>query len=88
MIQNIKVSCLINRYWTSSTMDWDGDLVNRSWTPSVEDWDGDLVSGTLIDISTQSAEDGSGNIIPVGVVLLEDGTFQCVPLEFIQEIQA
>ena len=67
MTQDIQVSCLVNRYWDLETKDWTGDIVN----------------GTLIGLSTQS-ETYSGEIIPVGIVLLDnDNTFQCVPMEFI-----
>lgn len=60
-------------------------LVKRSWNLSRKGWDGDLIYGTLIDITTQSAEDNSGKLIPVGIVLLDDDTFQCVPMEFISK---
>ena len=79
MTQNIEVSCLINRSWDYSEVEWEGALVDGA----SHGWDGDLVSGTLIDISTQTADDGSGKIIPVGIVLLDDNTFQSVPVEFI-----
>lgn len=68
MTQDIRVSCLINRVW---------DISNR-------DWIGDTVNGTLIDISTQSDEENSGKLISVGIILLEDGSFQNVPMDFIQ----
>jgi len=76
MSHNIPVSCLIDRYWN----------------PETRYWDGRLVAGTLIDVSTQSAEDGSGKTITVGVVLIEnnisddDDTFQAIPLEFIWKV--
>ena len=70
MAQNIPVKCLINRFWNPNEMDWDGSWLN----------------GILIDFSTQSSEDLSGKIIPVGIVLLEDDTFQSVPMEFIIKI--
>jgi len=70
MAQDIHVSCLINRYWD----------------PSALYWDGEMVTGTLLEISTQTAEDDSSKFIPVGIVLLEDGTFQSVPVEFIYKI--
>ena len=71
MTQNIQVECLINRSWNLSTREWDGDRIN----------------GTLIDIATQSAEDNSGKHIPAGIVLLDDDTFECVPMEFITKIE-
>lgn len=70
MAQNIQVKCLVNRFWD----------------PAIMDWDGDLFSGILIDFSTQSSEDFSGKIIPVGIVLLENDTFQSVPMEYIYKI--
>ena len=70
MIENIRVECLVERSWNLSTRAWEGDLLN----------------GTLIDISTQSEEGESGKLIPVGIVLLDDDTFQCVPMEFITKI--
>ena len=71
MTDSIQVQCLINRVWNISTKDWDGDTV----------------SGTLIDISTQSADDNSDKIIPVGIVMLETtGAFHSVPVEFITKI--
>ena len=67
MINNLPVKCLINRSWDTSTKDWEGDFAY----------------GTLIYISTQSTQDNSGKVTPVGIVLLADDTFQCVPMEFI-----
>ena len=61
-------------------------LIDRSWNPSTRDWEGTLVSGTLIDISTQTADDHSGKQITVGVIILAEGIFQCVPIEFILAI--
>ena len=81
MKQNIQVSCSVNRYWIPSTMEQEQVVLT-------EDWEEILVNGTLIDISTQTAEDGSGKLIPVGIVLLDDDdTFQCVPMEFIKKIE-
>ena len=58
-------------------------LVNRFWDPEIKDWDGTPVGGTLIDISTQSEEDNPGRTIPVGIVVLDDGNFEAVPMKFI-----
>lgn len=58
-------------------------LLNRSWNISTREWDGDWVNGTLIEISTQTAQDDYSKHVPVGIVLLDDNTFQCVPMEFI-----
>ena len=58
-------------------------LVSRHWDPSMKDWDGTLIGGTLIDISTQSEEDNPQRTIPVGIVVLDDGNFEAVPMKFI-----
>ena len=72
MAHNIPVRCLINRYWD----------------PATKAWAGDTVSGTLIDISTQSADDNSGKLkfIPVGIVILETDEAHSIPMEFISDI--
>ena len=72
MMQNISVKC----------------LVDRSWNICEKKWEGDLVNGTLIDISTQSEEDNSGKLIPVGIVLLDNNTFACIPMAFITKINS
>lgn len=66
----MKVSCLLDRYWD----------------PKAKSFGGTEGVGQLIEISVQSCEDRSGGLIPVGIVLLEDGTLQSVPMEFIQKI--
>jgi len=67
MTKEIPVKCIISRYWYPSKISSEGDVIN----------------GMLIDISTQTAE--NGKLIPVGIVLLEDdSTFQCIPMEFIK----
>ena len=66
----ISVKCLIDRFWDTGTKDWDG-----TW-----------VDGTLIDVSTQTEEGNSGRIIPVGIVVLETGAFEAVPMRFITAI--
>ena len=40
-------------------------------------------SGTLIEFVSQTTHYDSATLSPVGVVLLDDGTFQSVPLEFL-----
>lgn len=67
MTENIPVTCLLDRYWNSITKTYDGISSN----------------GLLIDISMESAEEDPGELIPVGIVLLEDNTFHSVPMEFI-----
>ena len=61
-------------------------LLDRSWDPVAKEYSGREYPGSLLEITTQSKEDHSGEHIPVGVVALDDGTFQSVPLEFIQKI--
>jgi len=61
-------------------------LVGRSWNPVAKVWDGETMVGTLIDFSMQSAEDDSAKLIPVGIVLLDTGAFQSVPMEFITKL--
>jgi len=58
-------------------------LVNRFWDPDTKDWGGTIAGGTLIDISTQSEEGQHDRTIPVGIVVLEDGSFEAVPMKFI-----
>jgi len=58
-------------------------LLNRSWDPRTKSWVGKTESGTLIDFTAQSAKDNSGNLITAGIVMLESGAFESVPLEFI-----
>lgn len=69
MTENMQVTCLLDRYWDPATMDYAGTEK----------------SGTLVDISMQSAEEDSGKLIPVGIVVLDDNTFQSVPMEFIKK---
>ena len=70
MTQDIQVRCMIDRFWG----------------PEIRQYDGMWVEGTLIDITTQSTDDNSGKLIPVGIVLLDDNTFQSVPMEFVTRI--
>lgn len=60
-------------------------LLNRSWDIATKQYVGNSSSGTLIDISVQGEED---ELFPVGIVLMDDNTFQNVPMEFITKIQA
>lgn len=69
MTENMQVTCLLDRYWDPATMDYAGTEK----------------SGTLVNISMQSAEEDSGKLIPVGIVVLDDNTFQSVPMEFIKK---
>ena len=70
MIESIRVSCLIDRLWDSSTKQYDGTHA----------------TGTMIDVSVQSCEDDYDVFAPVGIVLMDNGTFQSVPMEFITKI--
>lgn len=67
MTENIAVTCLLDRYWDTAERKFCGTEKN----------------GTLIAISMQSDEDDPSFAIPVGIVLLDDNTFESVPLEFI-----
>ena len=60
-------------------------LLDRSWNPSSMEFEGTECDGTLIHISMGSSEDEAGELIPLGIVLLDDNTFQCVPMEFIRK---
>lgn len=72
MTENMQVTCLLDRYWD----------------PAIMDYAGTEKSGTLIDISMQSAEEDSEKLIPVGIVVLDDNTFQSVPMDFIKKAAA
>jgi len=61
-------------------------LIDRSWNPVTKGWDGELMTGTLVDVSMQSADDNSARLISVGIVILDTGAFQGVPMEFITMI--
>ena len=58
-------------------------LTGRFWDPDTKDWGGIVMGGTLIDITTQSEEGNNNRIIPVGIVVLDDSTFEAVPMQFI-----
>ena len=60
-------------------------LLDRSWNPSSMEFEGTESDGTMIDISVGSSEDEAGKLIPLGIVLLDDNTFQCVPMEFVRK---
>ena len=47
----------------------------------------DAVRGR-VEIATQSAEEDAGRLIPVGIVLMDDNTFQSVPMEFLKKATA
>lgn len=66
---NIRVVCLVDRFW---------DHENK-------DYSGTQKTGTMIDISVENSNDEQTKLSPVGIVMLDDGTFQSVPMEFIQK---
>lgn len=66
----IRVACLLDRYWD----------------PAAKSFSGTEHYGRLIEISAQSGKENSGELIPVGIVLLDDNTFQSVPMEFVRKI--
>lgn len=72
MTESIRVTCLLDRYWNPATKQFDG-----TWQ-----------SGSLIDISVQTRQENPNGIGPAGIVLLDDNTFQCIPMEFIKKEQA
>ena len=57
-------------------------LLDRYWDPETLDYAGTEKSGTLIDISVQSDQTDSDKFVPV---MLEDNTFQSVPMEYIKK---
>ena len=72
MTESISVTCLIDRYWDTAKKEYSG-------TPA---------TGTMIAVGVQSDDLNPDVLIPVGIVKLTDGTFQSVPMEFINAIQA
>jgi hypothetical protein len=71
MTREISVECTASRYWCPEKI-----------SSNVID-EGSGINGTLIDISTKTAE--NGKLIPIGIVLLDDdGTICGVPMEFIK----
>ena len=68
-MQEIQVNCTISRYWLPSELPREGEIVN----------------GTLIALSTQTAE--NGKLIPVGIVILDSDDFYSIPMEFIQKAE-
>ena len=58
-------------------------VIDRCWKPEDKNLEGTPIAGTLIAVSAQSDSAYSDKHSPVGIVLLDDGTFESVPLEFI-----
>lgn len=69
MTENIQVTCLTDRYWD----------------PAEKTYKGTEKSGTLIELSLQSSEESAEKLIPVGIVVLSDNSFQAIPVEFIKK---
>lgn len=67
MIENIPVTCLIDRYWDTEAKKYNGTTA----------------SGTLLAVNVQSDEYEPDILIPVGIVKMADGTFQSIPLEYL-----
>jgi len=68
MINRIPVRCLIDRRWNHAAVGWEGRLIY----------------GTLVDFTTTNSVDGQNSgQITAGIIITEQGAFQCVPLEFI-----
>ena len=76
MTEPILVTCQIDRCWAPEKVTLEGEQIEDT-----------CVEGELLEITTQSAPDNPGKLIPVGIVVLEDGTFQSVPVEFIRMAQ-
>ena len=72
MTENIRITCLLDRYWDPATLDYAGTEQ----------------SGVLIDISMQSAVEDSAKLIPVGIVVLDANTFHSVPMACIKKATA
>ena len=70
MSDSIPVMCLIDRYWDPAAMKFAGTDAK----------------GDLLEITAQSAENDSGRLVPVGIVMMNDGTFQSIPIEFIRKV--
>jgi len=56
--------------------------INRFWDTTDLKWRGETVYGTLITVSTLAADD---ILVPVGIILLDNNTFESVPMEFIEK---
>lgn len=57
-------------------------LLDRSWDITAKDYVGTQKAGLLLDIA---GEEEDGKTVPTGIVLLDDGAFASVPLEFIRK---
>ena len=57
-------------------------LLDRSWDITAKEYIGTQKAGLLMDKAT---EEEDGKTVPTGIVLLDDGAFASVPLEFIRK---
>ena len=57
-------------------------LLDRSWDISAKEYIGTQKAGLLLDTAS---EEEDGKPVPTGIVLLDDGAFASVPLEFIRK---
>ena len=57
-------------------------LLDRSWGITAKEYIGTQKAGLLLDTAS---EEEDGKTVPTGIVLLDDGAFASVPLEFIRK---
>ena len=57
-------------------------LLDRSWDITAKECIGTQKAGLLLDTAS---EEEDGKPVPTGIVLLDDGAFASVPLEFIRK---
>lgn len=57
-------------------------LLDRSWDITAKEYIGTQKAGLLLDTAS---EEEDGKPVPTGIVLLDDGAFASVPLEFIRK---
>lgn len=57
-------------------------LLDRSWDITAKEYIGTQKAGLLLDTAS---EEEDGKTVPPGIVLLDDGAFASVPLEFIRK---
>ena len=57
-------------------------LLDRSWDITAKEYIGTQKAGLLLDTAS---EEEDGKTVPTGIVLLDDGAFASVPLEFIRK---
>ena len=57
-------------------------LLDRSWDITAKEYIGTQKAGLLLDTAS---EEEDGKPVPTGIVLLDDGAFASVPLEFIRQ---